>query len=154
MKTIITSAIALILLFNTLISSSLAQSVTTATGTAATYKLTVVLPTIKQRTGKLHVGLANSQVSFDGTSVQTKVIDVPASGEASVIFDSLAAGQYAVRIFQDLNANDKIDFDGQFPTEPFGFSNITMLMGPPAFDQCAFDLTADKTIQIGLIQMR
>ena len=152
MKTIITSAITLVLLLNTLVSHTVAQSA--ATGSTATHKLTVVLPTIKQRTGKLHIGLANSQESFDGASIQTKVVDVPASGEVSVTFDSLVAGQYAVRLFQDLNANDKIDFSGQFPNEPFGFSNITMLMGPPAFDQCAFDLTANKTISISLMQMQ
>ncbi|MFY7912078.1 MAG: DUF2141 domain-containing protein [Emticicia sp.] len=41
--------------------------------------------------------------------------------------------------------------NGQMPAEPFGFSNVTMLMGPPNFEQCAFDLNENKAINISLM---
>lgn len=117
------------------------------------YSLTVVLSNVNKRTGQIFVGLVNSAENFAGESFRTNVADVSASGEISVSFDSLTTGRYAVRLFQDMNGNKKIDFDGRMPTEPFGFSNVTMLMGPPDFDQCAFDLTENKRIQVSLIEL-
>ena len=120
---------------------------------SATHKLTVVIPDVSTRNGKLYVGLANDRASFDGESIQNKIIDVPATGPVTVTFDSLATGRYAVRMYQDLNANAKMDFSGQMPAEPFGLSNVVMLMGPPTFDQCSFELAENKTIEVKLMSM-
>lgn len=158
MKTLTsTLIIAILLLLITYVRPCFAQ--TTASGASVTvaatpmYSLTVVLSDVTKRTGKIRVGLVNSAGNFDSESYQTRIVDVPASGEIAVSFDSLAAGRYAVRLFQDLNGNQKMDFNGQMPTEPFGFSNVTMLMGPPNFGQCAFDLAENKRIQVSLIEM-
>ena len=158
MKIILTTfAIAATLLLATYSQPCLAQTAvansSTAVTPAPTYSLTVVLSDVTKRTGKIHVGLVNSAENFNGESYQTKVVDVTASGEIAVSFDSLAAGRYAVRLYQDMNGNGKIDFNGQMPTEPFGFSNVTTLMGPPNFDQSSFDLAENKRIQVGLIEM-
>jgi uncharacterized protein (DUF2141 family) len=125
----------------------------TVMSTGATYKLTVVIQEVTKRSGKIYVGLANSAETFDGESAKKMILEVPASGEISATFDNLAPGHYAVRLFQDLNDNQKIDFSGQIPNEPFGFSNVTMLMGPPTFDQCAFDLAENKTIKVGMMSL-
>jgi uncharacterized protein (DUF2141 family) len=156
MKAFTTLATATTLFVAALAQTGLAQTATTATTVSAagpTYSLTVVVSDVSKRTGKIRLGLANSAQTFDGESLRTKVIDVPATGDLVVTFDSLVAGRYAVRLYQDLNGNEKIDFDGPMPTEPFGFSNVTMLMGPPNFGQCAFDLAENKRIAIGLIEM-
>ena len=159
MKTLISIlAVALTLLFSALARPSLAQQPTSTTALSGTatgslYKLTIVVPNVSKRSGQLRIGLANNEASFDGESFRTRVVEVPASGAISVTFDSLTAGRYAVRVFQDMNGNQKIDFNGQMPTEPFGFSNVTMLMGPPNFDQCAFDLAENKQIQVGMMEM-
>lgn len=174
MKTFITTLLVTISLFTSVIKSCLAQQPTLATATSAVttsvgatapadrsvkatsvgaYKLTVVLSAVNKRSGKLYVGLANNAETFEKESLVNKIVDVPASGEITVTFDSLAAGQYAVRVYQDLNDNKKIDFSGMIPTEPFGFSNMTMVMGPPEFGQCAFDLAEDKRISVSMIEM-
>lgn len=151
MKTMIILA----LLIATLAKPGLAQqtSLATSTSTSNTYSLTVVAHNVNNRTGKLYIGLTDSPASFKGESIQTKTVDVPASGEITVTFEALTPGRYAVRLYQDLNDNHKIDFSGQMPTEPFGFSNVTMLMGPPSFDQSSFELNESKSIRIGIIQM-
>ena len=118
---------------------------------SATYKLTVGFTNVAKRTGTLYVGLVNKDADFNGDSYRKTRIDVPATGEFQVSFEGLPAGRYAVKVFQDLNANYKLDREGQMPTEPFGFSNIQLLMGPPSFGQCAFDLNASKSIAINLI---
>ncbi|QKZ11801.1 DUF2141 domain-containing protein [Spirosoma sp. KUDC1026] len=119
----------------------------------ATHKLTVTLSGVNKRSGKVYIGLANDASSFSGQSIMQKSVDVPASGEISITFDKLKTGRYAVRVYQDLNDNQKIDMAGMMPTEPFGFSNVSVLMGPPDFDQSAFDLDADKSINITMIEM-
>lgn len=117
------------------------------------HKLTIVLSGVNSRTGKFYVGLANNEETFTKKSLRDTVVSVPASGEVAIVFDKLTAGRYAVRVYQDLNDNRIIDFSGQIPAEPFGFSNVAMVMGPPTFDQCAFDLAENKSISVNLIEM-
>ncbi|MFD2932194.1 DUF2141 domain-containing protein [Spirosoma flavum] len=126
---------------------------TSVKSSTATYKLTVVVANVNKRTGKLYIGLANDKASFDGESFQRKMIDVPASGEITLTFEGLAPGRYAVRVYQDLNDNQKMDFSGRMPNEPFGFSNVATLMGPPDFDQSSFELTKDDSIRINMLEM-
>ncbi len=158
MKTLITTILTTVLFIGSMAKPCFAQQTTPSTSTSvsatsATYSITVVISNVNTRSGKLYVGLANSKATFEGASFQNKVVDVPASGEISVVFEGLAAGRYAVRLYQDLNNNQKLDFSGQMPAEPFGFSNVAMLMGPPDFDQSAFDLTANNSVRIRVIEM-
>lgn len=122
-----------------------------APGDSATYKLTIGFTNVTKRMGTLYVGLVNDAADFNGNSYRKTRIQIPATGDFQVKFDQLPAGRYAVKVFQDLNENQKLDTSNQMPTEPFGFSNVTMLMGPPSFEQTAFDLNAPKTIVINLI---
>lgn len=146
------TAVALFTFTHPCVAQTAAASTTVSTS-GPTHTLTVVIPNVSKRTGKIHLGLANSTETFDGESLRTKVVDVPASGELVVTFDSLVAGRYAVRLYQDINGNGKIDFNGAMPAEPFGFSNVTMLMGPPSFGQCAFDLAENKRIPVSMMEM-
>ena len=116
---------------------------------SATYKLTVGFTNVTKRTGMMYVALVNNAADFNGKFYRKTRVDVPATGDFQVNFDGLPAGQYAVQVFQDLNDNQKLDFSGA--AEPFGFSNVTTLMGPPSFAQSAFDLNAPKTVTISLI---
>ncbi|WP_338873942.1 DUF2141 domain-containing protein [Spirosoma sp. SC4-14] len=120
---------------------------------SATYQLTVVVSGINQRTGKLYIGLATDASSFTGESAHKKTVAIPESGDITVSFEGLKPGRYAVRVLQDLNDNQKMDFSGQMPAEPFGFSNVTMLMGPPSFDECSFELNENKSVQIRMIEL-
>jgi uncharacterized protein (DUF2141 family) len=141
-----------ITLFLAFLSQSFAVN-TTPSADSATHKLTVTVNGITQRTGKLYVGLATDEKTFTGKSAVTQVIDVPATGDATVTFSDLKPGKYAVRIYQDMNDNKQMDFSGQMPAEPFGFSNVTMLMGPPQFDQSAFVLDSNKAVQVSMMEL-
>ncbi len=132
--------------------SAIISPVTSATE-PATYKLTVTFSNVNTRKGKIYVGLANDAASFDGSSFRKTRVEVPATGEISVSFESLPTGKYAVRVYQDLNDNEKLDMSGQMPAEPFGFSNVKMLMGPPDFTLCAVEVTENKTVNISLMEM-
>ncbi len=88
---------------------------------------------------------------MNGDTYRKTRIAVPATGDIRVSFEGLPAGKYAVKVYQDLNANQRLDRSGQVPSEPFGFSNLTTLLAPPSFSQCAFDLNGPRTITITLI---
>lgn len=149
MKTLLITATLLIGLYANALAKSPALPVTPRPE-PGTYALTITLANVTQRAGKVYIGIANDEATFAGASYRKTRIDVPATGEVSVNFTGLPPGTYAVRVFQDLNENQKIDFNGPMPTEPYGFSTITSLMGPPTFGLCAFDLSADKLISITL----
>lgn len=155
MKTIITTTLTILLFIGTFGKPCLAQQTTSVASASATatHSLTVTVFNVNKRSGKLYVGLATNAANFMGESIQKKAVDVPASGEITVTFEGLAPSRYAVRVYQDLNDNQKMDFAGQMPTEPFGFSNVTMLMGPPDFDQSSFELTGNQSIRVRMLEM-
>jgi uncharacterized protein (DUF2141 family) len=71
---------------------------------------------------------------------------------AMTTFHGLAAGRYAVAVYQDLNRNGK--FDKNFlglPTEPYGFSKDARgSFGPPTFDAAAVDIPATSKVVVNL----
>jgi uncharacterized protein (DUF2141 family) len=67
-------------------------------------------------------------------------------GKASVTFERVPYGTYAVKVFHDENSNGELDtnFVG-FPTEGFGFSNDAMgSFGPPDFEDAAFVVRTER----------
>lgn len=116
-----------------------------------TYKLTINIPNISQRTGTMHVGLIMKPENFMGKSDLDTAVAVPAEGPLTIVIPNLKAGEYAIQLYQDLNNNKVMDRAGMMPTEPFGFSNIAMLMGPPSFEQAAFELKGDTEIRVRLL---
>lgn len=142
MKTFIKS-IALITILSLTTTCSFAQN---------KYSVTVVVKGMQQRQGKIYASITNDENSFPrGKGVKSAMAEVAPEGEVSLKFENILEGKYAIVLYQDLNDNKQLDMNGDMPAEPFGFSNITMLMGPPTFELCAFDLNENKTIAIGLM---
>jgi uncharacterized protein (DUF2141 family) len=116
------------------------------------YDLTIKINGLQKREGKIYAALKNDANAFpEGASIKSVVAEVTKEGELFLKFEGIIEGKYAVVLYQDLNGNAQMDFNGQMPSEPFGFSNVTMLMGPPNFEQCAFDLNENKSIVVGLM---
>lgn len=69
---------------------------------------------------------------------------------AYVELKDIQIGKYAISIFQDENLDGKINtnFFGK-PTERSGFSNnIKGSIGPPDFNEVAFDVIKDKSVAL------
>jgi len=84
--------------------------------------------------------LRNASAAADGKSVRLKI-------------DDLAPGDYAVSIYQDSNANGKLDKNFfKIPNEPTGTSNdAPSFRGPPSYDKARFNVPeAGKEISITL----
>ncbi|MFI8380155.1 DUF2141 domain-containing protein [Leeuwenhoekiella sp. NPDC079379] len=66
------------------------------------------------------------------------------NGKASVIFENIKPGLYAIVCFQDINGNEQMDFfSNGMPKEPYGLSNNLMTMGPPEWDDCKFEVKTE-----------
>ncbi|KAK3605003.1 hypothetical protein CHS0354_000668 [Potamilus streckersoni] len=101
--------------------------------------------------GVLRVGIYRTRKDFE-TDEWFKGVNVYVKRKVEVaVFDSVVAGSYAVKVFQDVNGNGVLDknFLG-IPTEPFAFSNNAKgFMGPPDYNDCIFLLDKkDKEITI------
>lgn len=116
------------------------------------YNISVTVKGIQKREGNIVATISNDIENFpQGGGFKKAIAEVTKEGEVILKFEGVLEGKYAIILFQDLNGNSQIDMNGQMPAEPFGFSNVTMLMGPPNFLQCAFDLTENKNIEISLL---
>ena len=114
-------------------------AVTTQTGT-----ITVHITGLKNLEGKLGVSLYNSKKGFPGKHQQAyaSALKNVTGSTASVLFEHLPYGTYAVSIMHDENNNGKLDtnFIGM-PKEGVGVSNNPKIgMGGPKFNDSVFPL--------------
>ncbi|EWC41390.1 DUF2141 domain-containing protein [Stutzerimonas stutzeri] len=72
-------------------------------------------------------------------------------GAMTLVFSELPPGRYAVLAYHDENGNGELDRRfGMIPTEGYGLSNDPKVMGPPAFEDSAFEVSADTPARITL----
>jgi uncharacterized protein (DUF2141 family) len=119
-------------------------------GESQTGSLEIQVQGIKSDKGVLVVALLDSAEMYDSGDKVFRDVSLPIKGgRASVTFDDLPYGTYAVKTFHDKNSNGKLDtnFVG-YPKESFGFSNDAMgKFGPPTFEEAKVELAAE-TLQI------
>lgn len=94
----------------------------------------------------------NGRVMLELFDAQHKTVGSKASAihgkKATVMFDKLQPGKYAIRYFHDENNNDKLDtnFMG-IPKEGYGFSNNAYgTFGPKPFEEWLVEVTKDTKI--------
>lgn len=125
--------------------------VTTNANAAGAGKLTLHFTGVEERKGEVLVSLANSREMFesDDEAVHSAVL-APEGKRVTAVFESIPAGEYAVKVFHDANSNKKLDIGWTGPEEKFGFSNNVMgFMGPPDFDDAKFDFDGGElTVEI------
>ncbi len=109
----------------------------TVAGSAAyAGKITVHFSGIEDFEGEVLISLASSPEMFDSDAEAAFSASVPARAKrATAVFESVPAGDYAIKVFHDANSNKKLDMGLMGPKEKYGFSNNVMgFMGPPDFD--------------------
>ncbi len=99
--------------------------------------------------GQVLLQLFDSEAGYSGgQGIDGRIVQV--DGEtASVSFDGLAPGQYAFRLFHDLDNDGELDTNPfGIPTEPFAFSNNARgSFGPARWSDAAFTLNAGANVQ-------
>jgi len=116
--------------------------------------LSIKVSNISPVEGKLYIAIytsADTYMDLEKTAFQ-KVADIESETE-TIIIENIPDGEYAVTVFQDLNANGELDTRGfGIPKEPYGFSNDARgSFGPPKFKTAKFDFSGDLEINITLI---
>lgn len=127
-----------------------AAAVLLAAGAAQAGDVTVRLSGAHAGGGKVYGTLYNRDNFFRAGAMQAAVD--PASGEVTVVFHDVPAGDYAFMAYHDENG------DGQMgrspvgmPTEGWAMSNADALMGPPTFDVLKFAVAGSgQTITVPL----
>jgi len=117
------------------------------------HTLTVTVSNIKTMEGTLEIGIFDSGHRFleEGQALRSISIDVNNHTETFVV-KNLPKGNYAVTLYHDENGNKECDrnFMG-IPKEPYAFSNnYRPRFSAPTFEDCAFELSADKSVQLEL----
>jgi len=135
MKTIITT----IALFLTFIMS--AQETTNT--------LTVTVPNATKDTGKMVFALNTAATFMKGAPVQSAEADIK-DGVATVTFENVEAGEYAVIVLHDMNGNKKMDFENGMPAENYATSGGVVSFGPPNWGDAKFTLDENTELSIRL----
>ncbi|HVU22379.1 MAG TPA: DUF2141 domain-containing protein [Rhizomicrobium sp.] len=110
--------------------------------------LTIKVDHIAPKGGNLRLAIydAKSFADDDANPVADKVIAATPSVQ-TVIMPGIAPGTYAVKMFQDVNRNEKFDFNWLgIPSERYGFSNNAkpnwIRMSAPTFEEAKILLKA------------
>lgn len=117
-------------------------------------KLTVTVSGVASGKGSVDGALYKSRDGFP-TKVEKALAktSVPAAmPSATLVFEGLEPGEYAVAVYHDENGNGKLDsnFIG-IPKEPVAVSNDAKgRMGPPKYEDARFRLEGSKTITVKL----
>lgn len=90
--------------------------------------------------------LYNSPNAFGDLRDPVMTITEPLDGRSSYSIPDVPPAEYALLVFYDENANDRIDknFIG-IPREPLGFSNNYQPKGPPSYARAAFTLAEGES---------
>lgn len=79
-------------------------------------------------------------------------LEAAAGGKLTVVLKDLPDGPLALSLFQDANANGRLDMNAMgMPIEPFGFSNNAVgNFGPPKFEQAVVTPVAGTPVKVRL----
>ncbi len=119
--------------------------------TPKSYSLTVQVYGFGDNTGKSFIGLYRTSDPWPEIKKQFigKVVNIT-NKTATVSFDQLPTGTYAIAVFHDKNNNGILDKNlVGMPVERYGFSNNAReTFSAPSFNSAAVELNADKAIGI------
>lgn len=123
--------------------------VTTSFLSAQENKLEVEITGFKNNNGFAKVGLYNTKDSFLKQAIKSTKTEIKGK-KSYAVFNNVPKGEYAVSMYHDENANNKMDtnFVG-IPKEGYAASNGAKgFMGPPKYDDAKFVVAADKKIAL------
>ncbi|MFV0679350.1 DUF2141 domain-containing protein [Ottowia sp.] len=115
--------------------------------------VTVELLGIQSAQGNVRAALYGSADTWMKEPQMLSGQSAPAAAPKSVlVFKNVTPGRYALSVFHDQNANDKLDTNVVgLPTEAYGTSRDARgRMGPPAWDDAVVDVQGDTTLVIHL----
>ena len=114
------------------------------------HTLTVVVSGASPSAGQALGSLFDSEETYLKAPSDELVVAIDEGGQATLTFDGLSEGTYAVSVIYDRDSDGELDtnFLG-IPKELIAMSNNAKgRLGPPSFEKTRFDVRADTTIEI------
>ncbi len=109
--------------------------------------ITVVIENVMNDKGNILAGLYTEENFMRGAGVADYATEAKA-GELSFEFKNIKPGDYAITVMQDMNENQRMDFEASgMPIEPYGTSGDGMAAGPPSFYNSKFTV-GDEDVEI------
>ncbi len=123
-----------------------------------THSLTINVNSLRNSDGVVLFLLYNENGTIpdkDRTKYYKKLSGDIASKTATITFNNLPQGKYAINIIHDENNNGVIDMGYFLPKEGIGFSNFKKLnmMNRPSFSKASFELDTDTSLDVKTIYM-
>jgi len=114
-------------------------------------KLTVNISDLEAEKGHLLVALYAGKEDYqNGKEIKASKAKVNQK-ELSVIFEDIADGEYAIKMYQDENDNNELDKNMMgIPKEGYGFSNNVGMFGQPEYKEAKFTVKDNTVIDIDL----
>jgi uncharacterized protein (DUF2141 family) len=118
-----------------------------------TNRLTVSVSGLKPLKGDLYISLHSRPEFFQVADSAFLKQKIAVNEETETFaFKELPAGRYAIAIYHDENLNGIMDAnENGFPKEGYGFSTKSKFLGRPKFEQAAFELSGNDTIEVKMI---
>ena len=118
---------------------------------AVAANLTVNVSDVEKGKGHLMIALYKSEEDYKSgkASFHTKVAAL--NDQEIAVFENLPDGEYAIKMYQDENNNNKMDFNMMgIPKEGYGFSNNVGMFGAPKYKEAKFSVKESTAIEIDL----
>ena len=101
--------------------------------------ITVTVPNVSGTDGVVLFALYDSKEKFMNRETLASKDGIIENGIATVTFENIAPGTYAIVCLHDKNGNQRMDFTSEgMPGEDYAISNNVFLMGPPNFEDAKF----------------
>lgn len=109
-----------------------------------TSTVTVTVNNLSSDEGCLLMGIYTEMIFMKSAPKYTAKGNIK-NGSATITFEGVPPGTYAISGFHDLNGNNKMDFEpGGKPGEPYGISNNNVNPnGPPVWEDSKFEVSRE-----------
>lgn len=117
--------------------------------TESTGKITATVPNVNGTDGQVLFALYTED-NFMKREPDFSAVSKITDGQASVVFENLPNGTYALVALHDKNGNHRMDFDGSgMPQEDYDSSGNSISYGPPNWMESKFDFEGgEKELEI------
>lgn len=138
------SFLASLLLVPSLINSDAAHAQAASQGP---FELTLQIEGVRSANGEIRAELLGRVGDQPKPKTISYAVQDAIVGTNIIRFKGLAAGEYAVQLYHDENANGKVDMNMVgVPTEGYAFSNVPIVQGGiPAFEKMSVKVLADSS---------
>jgi uncharacterized protein (DUF2141 family) len=117
------------------------------------YRLTVSVSGLKPLKGDLYISLHSRPEYFQIADSAFMKKKIAVNEEIEILrFEHVPAGKYAIAVYHDENRNGEMEMNEKgFPLEGYGFSLKSKFLGKPKFEQAAFELSGNDTVEIKML---